>query len=564
MNIDHAIIDQQLTGLITRAGSSLRGDEHGRRSAAFAVLCVRALLGLEEGEALDRLTDGAGDAGIDAIDLGDLVDGEITVTVFQAKYKQRTDGDFAFPTNDIEKVARSVRALFDPSLPPFQGDRRLELRVEEIRSLVAEGVYPNVRVVLCSNGRTWDPNGQRAIDLAGGSQVSWEHLGLERLVALLQPLRPVDDTLRLSGRAIDENLGLRVVIGRMAVAELASLFDRHGDRLLEQNIRRFLGARNSVNRQIEETLRDPERRVHFYAFNNGVTLVCDQLKFNTLQAQDHVVPVKNVRVVNGGQTCWTIHRVVSAEPAADWSLAQVLVRVYEVPPEDRDLVHALTVATNSQSPVDAVDLRANDPIQVKLELGLRDLGYTYLRKRGQGAANGKTITPEQAAAAVLAVWRGKPHLARFATHQHFGRLYNEIFTDDLLPQQVVTAVDLVRPQVEHTPADALFSTDYGRFHRGYIAGKLIFAGGAASLDERAAQVAATARLGLLLWRRQLLTAGLQAQAAFFRRGDALTGLDDLEAWTGAQLATTSGSARILLAEVAARAGYQTRADPPAS
>jgi hypothetical protein len=533
MDIDQSIVELQVTGIVERAGDRLRRpDEQRKRSSAFIALCVRAVLGLEEDEAVARLTDGGGDAGIDAIHLGDLMDGEITVTVFSGKYRRRTDGDFAYPANDIEKVANSVRALFDPSLPPFEGDERLKIRVEEVRSLVRDGVYPHVHVVLCSNGRTWDQNGQRHIDRLAGEQITWEHLDVDRLVRLLQPLRPVDDTLRLAGRAIDENLGLRVVVGRMAVAEVAALFDRHGDRLLEQNIRRYLG-RNQVNRQIEETLCNPERRSNFYAFNNGITMVCSQLKFNALQAQDHVIPVKDLRVVNGGQTCWTIHRVVGSLPDEDWSLAQVLVRLYEVTDDDRHIVDALTLATNSQSPVEMVDLHSNDPIQLKLEQGLKGLGYTYLRKRGQRPNGLPTITPEQAAAAVLAVWRGKPHLARFSARQHFGRLYHEIFNEQLLPAHVVMACGLVEAvKVAVQKLKDYPWMEYGRFHLAYCMARRLFPMGPPSTAELALTEEKAAKLvnetGLrfvdLMIAKGVPRGSLQAQSAFFRRPDALDGI----------------------------------------
>lgn len=537
MNLSASIVDTQLQGIVERAGDRLKGDENRKRSAAFVALCVKAVLALDETEALERVTDGGGDAGIDAIDLGDIVEGEITVTVFQGKYKQRNDGNFAFPANEIGKLASSVAALFDPNLPPFEGDLRLKTRVEEVRSLVREGVYPTVRVILCSNGRTWDANGQRELDRVSG-QVTWEHLDVDRLVLLLQPQRAVDDMLRLSGRALDENLGVRVLVGRMAVTEIAALFERHGDRLLDQNIRRFLGAKNRVNRQIEDTLKDPGRRVNFYAFNNGVTMVCRQFRFNALQAENQVVPVKDLRIVNGGQTCWTIHRLVGAHPEQDWSTAQVLVRVYEVGEDDDALVQAITVATNSQSPVEVVDLHANDPIQIKLEQGLKDLGYTYLRKRGQRANGLPTITPEQAAAAVLAVWRGKPHLARFATRQHFGRLYDEIFDENLLPVQVVAAANLVGV-MEHITSALPELKPYRRFHEAYLAGKLLFPAPPSHpkdlevLDSDARTLAfetAHARINLAMLRDGINRESLQAHSAYFRRPDTVGDPEELAAW----------------------------------
>ena len=46
--------------------------------------------------------------------------------------------------------------------------------------------------------------------------------------------------------------------------------------------------------------------------------------------------------------------------------------------------------------------------------------------------------------AVLSVWRRKPHQAKFFSREHFGKLYDSIFTNQLNGSQVVIAVQLYR------------------------------------------------------------------------------------------------------------------------
>ena len=124
--------------------------------------------------------------------------------------------------------------------------------------------------------------------------------------------------------------------------------------------------------------------------------------------------------------------------------AHVLVRLYELPEEDEALVQRITFATNSQNPVDLLDLRANDEVQRRLELDLKQLGYEYRRKRGGNALREREVSSGVAAEAVLSVLRRRPHQARFFGREHFGKLYAEIFTDDLTGAQVVAAVRLYR------------------------------------------------------------------------------------------------------------------------
>ena len=91
------------------------------------------------------------------------------------------------------------------------------------------------------------------------------HINHEGLVKILQASKPVKDTLRLSGKAIIEDMEFsRVLIGRISVTEIAALIERHGERLLERNIRRYLGLQgNQINEGIRDTLNSDEKTENF-------------------------------------------------------------------------------------------------------------------------------------------------------------------------------------------------------------------------------------------------------------------------------------------------------------
>jgi hypothetical protein len=237
----------------------------------------------------------------------------------------------------------------------------------------------------------------------------------------------------------------RILVGRISVTEIAELISRHGDRLLERNIRRYLGLQgNRVNEAIRLTLETPERS-NFYFYNNGITLTCDKFSYNALQGGDYQVKVENLQIINGGQTCMTIFQTMRQatlfpEPAE----AYVLLRLYQLPSDNEDLVQRITFATNSQNPVDLRDLRANDEVQRRLEMDISQLGFSYRRKRSDLALRPLDITSGVAAEAILSVWRHRPHQAKFFTREHFGRLYGEIFSHSLNGSQVILAVQLYR------------------------------------------------------------------------------------------------------------------------
>ncbi|MBF0416844.1 MAG: AIPR family protein [Magnetococcales bacterium] len=109
-----------------------------------------------------------------------------------------------------------------------------------------------------------------------------------------------------------------------------------------------------------------------------------------------------------------------------------------------DQVRRITYATNSQNSVDLSDLRANDERQRRLQTDIEQLGYRYQPKRMEKALQPNDISSGVAAEAILAVWRESPHQAKFFAREHFGKLYDHVFTDDLTGAQAIIAVLIYR------------------------------------------------------------------------------------------------------------------------
>lgn len=452
MNINAGIVDQRLTGILNDAAHllppKLSQDKAKQRSVAFVLLCIATLLDLSLEEAAEVLTEGGQDEGVDGLHWGEVEDGEFTVTLFQAKYKHEDlNGTANFPENGVQKAMATVAGLFDPNRR-LALNPRLAPRVEEIRSLIRDGYIPTVRVILCNNGAKWTQDAQQRIDQAGfpADQVIWSHFNHDAIVGALQRFKPVDDSLRLEGRAIIEEFNYRrVLIGKVPVAEIAELFNRHGDLLLQRNIRSYLGMRaNRVNTAIHETLTHTDKCQDFYFYNNGITMICRKFRHNALQGENYQLKIEGMQIVNGGQTCKTIQQTCN-QPGllTNFQGVYVLLRLYELAEDDQDFVLDITYATNSQNPVDLRDLRSNDDLQRQLEIGMADLGYTYKRRRDDAATGSHVITASIAAEATLAVWRRLPQQARFCRKEHFGKLYTTVF-HGLQAAPVVLAVLIFR------------------------------------------------------------------------------------------------------------------------
>ncbi len=558
MSINIGIIDQRVRKLAedlaaefeTRLNIPHEGNEQvtiKRRSAAFVYLVVQTVLDLSDEQALDCLTEGGGDIGLDAVHIGDVEDGEFVVTLFQGKYTHKLEkaGISNFPENSIVKMIGTVRHLCDPDAI-LDVNNAVKKRMEEIRSLVRDGKIPLVQVILCNNGPSWNESAQKLIDAENfGDQVVWRHVNHDNLAQIMQAVKPVNESFRLIGDATIESFDFcRVLVGKVLVKEIEGLFNRNpGDRLLERNVRRFLGLQgNRVNQAIEKTLLTESERPNFYFYNNGITMVCRKFAHSGLQKGNYIVQVEGMQVINGGQTCKTIQNTLSTLAGADAGLekAFVLVRLYELPSESSDLVKSITYATNSQNPVDLRDLRSNDAKQKNLEMAIYDLGFTYHRHRSDASLKATDISSATAAEAILSVWRCMPHRAKFMGREHFGKLYEAIFSSDLNAAQVIIATLVFRiaeNKRRRPPTDAPDFIAYGSCFIAMLMGQYLlsdlgitlpqlnhlrFAEAKAKLDQNEASYFAKATSEVdealkRLYGGQVIS--LQRMAATFRRGD---------------------------------------------
>lgn len=474
MNINASIVDQRLTGILTDHANLLPAklNEVKKRSLAFVLLCIATMLDIPLEEAAELLTEGGQDEGVDGLHLGEVEDGEFTVTLFQGKYKHEDLGGTAnFPENGVQKAIATIAGLFNPGRE-LALNKLLAPRVEEIRSLIRDGYIPTVHIVLCNNGAKWTADAQLRIDQTGfpAEQVSWSHFNHDAIVGVLQRLKSVDDSLRLEGRAVIEEFNYRrVLIGKVPVSEIAELFNRHDDLLLQRNIRRYLGLHaNRVNSAIHNTLVDPEKRPDFYFYNNGITMICRKFRHNALQGENYQLKIEGMQIINGGQTCKTIQQTLNQpDLSANFHGVYVLLRLYELAENDQDFVLDITYATNSQNPVDLRDLRSNDEIQRQLEIGMADLGYAYKRQREDTGGGSNVMTANIVAESTLAIWRHMPHQAKFRRKEHFGKLYPTIFNGLQAAPAVLAALifrmvenERKRPSVANPPLFLPYASHY--------------------------------------------------------------------------------------------------------
>ena len=442
MDIAKQIVDQRIQGLIKEYPGIFGDSSEKNISKAFLLLGVSAYLDLDVSEAEQYITDGGSDGGFDAAYIVEGSDLQLNVVLFQSKYTRDLSTDCNFPANAIEKAVNTVSCVFDPSTKINLNARSLE-KVNEIRSFILDGRIPYVTFVMLNNGLIWNNDGKNYIEnrFKNQKQVNFVYFNHNDIVKFINRSSKINAQLALTGKAVQEDFNYKsVILGKVAVSEIHKLMKEYGDALLEKNIRRYLG-KNSVNTGIINTLINIHKNQNFFFYNNGVTLICEKMSYNGLQNQDWIVKLDGLQIINGGQTCKTIYQTMEDNPVVDYSKVYVLVRIYEVN-DDENIVQDITYATNSQNPVDLRDLKSNDDRQVLLESSAKELGYVYKRKR-DNVSYSNSIPVTVAAEAVLSVWRGMPHAARYGKNDLFDGHYEKIF-NELNAAQMILAVLIFR------------------------------------------------------------------------------------------------------------------------
>lgn len=158
----------------------------------------------------------------------------------------------------------------------------------------------------------------------------------------------------------------QVYLALIPAQMLRDLYDEYGARLLELNVRSFLQARAKVNAGIRETIIKVPHR--FLAYNNGITATAEDVVVEALPTGGTGIrSVRNLQIVNGGQTTASLHRAVRVD-RADLSGIAVQTKLVEVRPSQvQEVVPLISRFSNSQNRVQDADFSANDVFHVRLE-----------------------------------------------------------------------------------------------------------------------------------------------------------------------------------------------------
>lgn len=184
---------------------------------------------------------------------------------------------------------------------------------------------------------------------------------------------------------------------------LADIYDRHGSRLLEGNVRAFLSTAVKVNKGIQQTLQHEPGM--FFAYNNGIAATASSVVISDTADGKRIVSAAEFQIVNGGQTTASMSY---ARRKGDLDLSDVLVQMkLSVVDDERagTFIPLISRFSNSQNKVSDADFFANHEFHRRIEKISRRLRapakkgtqvesfWFYERARGQYAVELGRLTP---------------------------------------------------------------------------------------------------------------------------------------------------------------------------
>ena len=176
---------------------------------------------------------------------------------------------------------------------------------------------------------------------------------------------------------IGDDLGYEAYIAIIPGKLLASIYIEHGSKVLEGNVRAFLGTNGSksVNSGIKKTINnDPTK---FFTYNNGIATTAADVTVEMIDGELMITRIVDLQIINGGQTTASLAEAVLKKTNVNLEGIYVPMKLTVI--EDREtenddgvrfydqMVQAIAKFANSQNKVTAADLFSNDPFHIWME-----------------------------------------------------------------------------------------------------------------------------------------------------------------------------------------------------
>lgn len=327
-----------------------------------------------------KVVDGACDGGIDAV----IVTGEgemETPVLIQSKYYKNITKD------ECMDAAHKIATTCDDFSEHRLGDYSKKLR-KVVFNVVSEpqSLAEHSRIMIVTSAEPSESAKQKISDSLGNDnmlkkyepKVYFESDLIGAIKEIEKPRYDVQEgSIEFDNDAgklfylIPGEVENKCVVVNIRAKSLYQLEQKYGHQgLYGQNLREYIADRK-VDKALEETIRNDSKR--FWIKNNGITIGCSDYRIS-----GNKITLYGFSIINGCQTTSQIGK--AGHIPDDLYLSCKIIKE-----EDKNQLSLFAEAANSQKPIKARDLKANQPEQKQLQATFEnaDTVVRFLIKRGE-------------------------------------------------------------------------------------------------------------------------------------------------------------------------------------
>ncbi|MGN7414610.1 AIPR family protein [Paenibacillus sp. SAF-068] len=419
-------------------------------SRALAAYSVNILYPtVEVGEIVKYIVDGPNDNGIDVIFYNRDLE-ELCLT--QSKFNEK--GDSEPDLGEIKKFVSGVRDLINMKFDKF--NEKVNLLKDEVVEALRKSRL-KLKIVLIYTATNLSAHARQEFNEL------LEELNTIREVAELEIINQKRVHSSLSNATSKRNIEVEVQLkqwghyhggkeafyGQISGDQLAEWWESYGNDLYEYNLRRVLGT-TDINNEMRETLEtEPEL---FWFYNNGVTLVCEEVIKKPIFGNSRdlgIFDCRGISIVNGAQTVGVIGKYGQSSESNKTNLQNVyvpfrIVSMQTVDDEgnnyqDENFASDVTSKNNRQNRIENRDFVVLDPIQKRIEnvLGISGITYHLMRSEDEEVSSENSFSLREATRALsfaqdieatILVSREIGTVYSDLNHARYKRLFNESTT----------------------------------------------------------------------------------------------------------------------------------------